>query len=345
MTRKLSALLTTIGNENAPLDFQALGNLSDLNAPELAQFQAAWSSYSTTRRRELITVLLELAEDRVDYDYRTIFAWTLKDSDPIIRVLSMEGLWEDERPQLISGFKHLLHQDDAVDVRAAAALALGRFVYLGETGALAPDHAEEASQALWDSFHNPSEHVYVRRRALEGIAASGQPNITRLIENAFYKNNHQMRVGALFAMGRNADPRWIPHLLSELSHDHAEIRMEAVHSLGELEARPAVSRIIQLIAAETDGEVRLAALAALGQIGGEEARKALEAATEWDDEAVVFAAESALEDFETDDDGAYDLIGEVLGIEEIVELDDDFYDDPLEAEIRQLLDDRDEWLG
>ena len=154
-----------------------------------------------------------------------------------------------------------------------------------------------------------------------------------------------MRVTALYAMGRNADLRWIPYLLPELSHDGPEIRMEAVRSLGELEARPAVSRIIQLIAVETDSEVRLAALAALGQIGGEEARKALEAATEWDDEAVISAAESALEELSTDDSGAYDLIGEVLGIEEVTELDDDFYEDPLEAEIRQLLDDRDEWLG
>ncbi len=345
MTRKLSDLLTTIGNEDEALDSQALGNLSDLNTSELAQFQAAWSNYSLARRRELLTVLLELAEDRIEYDYRAIFTRTLDDFDPTIRVLSLEGLWEDERPQLISGFKHLLRQDDAVDVRAAAALALGRFVYLGETGALAPDHASEASEALWDSFDNPSEHVHVRRRALEGIAASGQANITRLIENALYENNHQMRVGAIFAMGRNADPRWIPYLLPELNHDDAEIRMEAVRSLSELEAQPAVPRIIQLIAVETDSEVRLAALAALGQIGGEEARKALESATEWDDEAVVAAAESALEDFSISDGGAYDLISEVLGIEDDFELDDEFYDDPLEAEIRQLLDNRDDWSG
>jgi HEAT repeat protein len=287
MTRKLTNLLNTIGNENDPLDIQALSNLSDLNTPELTQFQAAWNDYSTTRQRELLTALLELAEDRVEYDYRTIFTWTLEDADPIIRVLSLEGLWEHEHPQLIPRLKRLLHHDESVDVRAAAALALGRFVYLGETGDLASEYADETCQSLWDCFHNPSEHIHVRRRALEGIAASGQPNITRLIENTLNESDQTMRVSALYAMGRNADPRWIPYLLPELSHDDPAIRMEAVRALGELEARPAVSRIIQLIAVETDAEVRLEALAALGQIGGDEARKALEAATEWDDEAVV----------------------------------------------------------
>ena len=347
MTRKLTDLLITLSNENDALDSQALSNLSDLNASELVQFQTAWNAYSPTRQQELLTTLLELAENRIEYDYRTIFTWALQDPDPTIRVLALEGLWEDERPQHIPGFKRLLHHDDAVEVRAAAALALGRFVYLEETGALAPDHADKASEALWDSFHNPAEHIHVRRRALEGIAASGQPNITNLIENALYESDGSMRVSALYAMGRNADPRWIPYLIPELKHDDAEIRMEAVRSLGELEARPAIQRIIQLIAIETDAEVRIEALSAVGQIGGDEAREALEAATEWDDEAIVSAAESALEELSSNDGNAFDLIGEVLGIEieDGFELADDFDEDPLEAEIRQLLDDRDEWLG
>jgi len=343
MTRKLTDLLNTIAQDNETLKSQTLGNLSDLNAPELAQFQAAWSNYSPARRRELLTALFESAEDHVEHDFRTIFMWTLEDVDPIIRALSLEGLWEDERPQLISRLKVMLQQDENEDVRAATALALGRFVYTGETGALDSDHAEEARQALWDSFHASTEILHVRRRALEGIAASGEPGVTRLIENALYDQN--MRVSAIYAMGRNADQRWIPFLLPELNHPDAEVRLEVVRALGELEARPAASRIIQLIAVETDSEVRLAALAALGEIGGDEARKALEAATEWDDDAVVVAAESALEELTQSDGSAYDLINEVLGIEtEDLETDDAFYEDPLEAEIRQLLEEKDDWL-
>ncbi|HEY52930.1 MAG TPA: HEAT repeat domain-containing protein [Caldilineae bacterium] len=343
MTRKLTTLLNAIGDENEPIDIQALSNLSDLNAPELAQFQIAWRGYSATRQRELLTTLLDLAENWIEYDYRAIFTWTLEDDDPIVRTLSLEGLWEHEHPQLIPRLQRLLQQDEAVDVRAAAALALGRFVYLGETGDLADEHANEACQSLWDCFHNPSEHIHVRRRALEGIAASGQPNVTRLIENALYNGDETMRVSALYAMGRNADPRWVPFLLPELGHADAAIRLEAVRALGELEARPAVPRIIQLIAVETDSEVRIEALTALGQIGGDEARQALEAATEWDDEAIVFAAEAALEELSLDDVGVFELINEVLGIDDEFELDDDLYEDPLESELRQLLDARDEW--
>ncbi len=347
MTRKLTDLLNAISQDEILLDSQTLGNLSDLNAREMAQFQTAWSDFSPTRRRELIAALFESAEVHIEHDFRTILSWTLEDIDPIIRVLSLEGLWEDERTYLIPKFKRLLQQDENEDVRAAAALALGRFVYFGETGDVDPDDAEEARQALWDSFHAPTESVSVRRRALEGISASGEPEVTRLIENALYQDSRHMRVSALYAMGRNADPRWIPFLMPELNHTDAEVRLEAVRSLGELEARPAVPRIIQLIAAETDREVLLAALTALGDIGGDEARKALEAATEWDDDVVVLAAESALEELAFHDGSAFDLINEVLGIEdEDFEADDEdyYYEDPLEAEIRQLLEEKDDWL-
>ncbi len=346
MTRKLTSLLNAIARDDELLESQTLGNLSGLNAKELAQFQAAWSDYSPDHRRELLAALFESAEEHVEQDFRTIFTWTLDDADPIIRVLSLEGLWEDERLQLIHRFKALLQQDEHEDVRAAAALALGRFVYLGETGDVDLADAEEASQALWDCFHAPNETLHVRRRALEGISASSDAGVTRLIESSLYEDNLNMRVSAIYAMGRNADPRWIPFLLPELNHPDSEVRLEAVRSLGELEAQPAVPKIIQLIAEETVDEVRLEALTALGEIGGSEARKALEAAIEWDDEAVVLTAEAALEELIQSDGSTYVLINEVLGIEEEdLEVDsDDYYEDPLEAEIRQLLEEKDDWL-
>jgi len=60
----------------------------------------------------------------------------------------------------------------------------------------------------------------------------------------------------------------------------------------------------------------------------------------------VYAAESALEELAQSDGSAYDLINEVLGIEEEdLDTDEDaFYEDPLEAEIRQLLEEKDDWL-
>ena len=329
MTRKLSEILTSLGDETMPLSYRLLGNLSDLNAQELQQFQTAWGDYSSARRLDILRALNHLAEENIQYDYRVIMRWTLTDADADIRVASVEGLWEDESPHLIPTFCALLRQDASADVRAAAALALGRYVLLGELGDIDDNSAEIATQALMRRFHDETESLDVRRRALEAMAASSQPDISRLIENAFYDRERVMRVSALYAMGRSADPRWIPYLTPELEQDDAELRLEAVRALGELEARNAVPRIVQLIAREQDMEVRLAALMALGQIGGRDARRALEAALDWDDDAVAAAAADALGELLEDEGSTTDFIKEVLGDD-----DDDFFAEEEEEEIR-----------
>ena len=86
----------------------------------------------------------------------------------------------------------------------------------------------------------------------------------------------------------------------------------------------------------------MAALTALGQIGGPDARRALEAATEWEDEATVAIAEAALEELLSSDGSTFELINQVLGLDEVEDSDQDwdneYGDDLLEQELRDLLD-------
>jgi HEAT repeat protein len=238
-------------------------------------------------------------------------------------------------------------QDEDVEVRAAAAMALGRFVHWGEMGEIAARYGEDAVAVLWDVYHDPREHVHVRRRALEGIAASSHAGAARLIENAHYDEDLFMRVSALYAMGRTADVRWIPYLLPELSSQSPELRMEAARALGELEAIVAIDPLIRMLDTEKDSEVRFAILEALGQIGGDKAKRALQLAADSEDEAEAEIAEMALEQLYAGINNLYELIDEVvLGAEpmdeDVYEGDaswEAFYEDPLDAEIRRLLDD------
>ncbi|RME84964.1 MAG: HEAT repeat domain-containing protein [Caldilineae bacterium] len=347
MTRDLRKALDQIGNDKDIIDPKLMADLSDLNSRELSEFQAAWQGWTPLRKQELLLTMIEEAMEHIEYNFRVIFNETLRDEDPAVRALSIEGLWEDERPHLVPLFCKMLMEDEAAEVRAAAAGALGRFIYLGEVGALDSTIGSQAFEALWERFHRTDETVEVRSQALESIGASSEPQVNRIIESAFYSDELEMRVSALKAMGRNADPRWIPFLVPELRHEEKDLRLAALASLAELEARPAVPHIIQMMEGERNEDVIRAALKALGLIGGDEARKALEAAMEWEDEAMVDVAEEALDILLASDGNTFEYINEVLGLEEEFDglsPDDDFYEDPLEAEIRQLLDDRDGWL-
>lgn len=348
MTRKLSKLLASLADANSKIIYRSLADLSDLNRQEVEQFQAAWRDFMPDRRQELAQALVELAEDHVEYDFRAIFRWTLTDPDPRIRRLSIEGLWEDAAPALLPHYQRLLG-DEAVEVRAAAAMALGRMTYWSECGDVDESLAEIAAESLWQVYHDEQEHVEVRRRALEGLAFSSRPGVTRLIEQAYYGAETAMRASVLYAMGRSADRRWIPFLVPELRRDEAALRLEAVRSLGELEARAAVQPLIEMMMAENDIEVLLVAILALGQIGGKDARRALESLTDSDNEVLVEASQAALDDLLQSEGSDFELINEILGLDEFDEgedagsrWDEDFYEDPLEEEIRRLLDERDD---
>ncbi len=347
MSRDLSKIFSILSDEKTPIRYQLLRNFSELTEPELAQFQAGWADLSPARRLELIQALVEMAEEHIEYHFNPIFAWTMTDVNPRVRILSIEGLWEDVGSAHTARLLHLLVRDDDVDVRAAAAMALGRFIYRSEINEISARRTEDAVEALWDVYHDPREHVHVRRRALEGVAASSHPGVQRIIENAYHHEDLFMRSSALYAMGRTADVRWIPYLLSELQNEAPELRMEAARSLGVLEASAAVDPMIKMLDDERDSEVRFAILEALGEIGGEKAKQALQLSIDSDDEAEAEIAELAMEQLYAGVNNLYELIDEVLGVttdEDLLEEPDawgDFYEDPLDAEIRRLIDDGD----
>lgn len=351
MSRNLTKIFASLNDETQPLNFQLLRNFSDLSELEMAQFKKAWAGLSGNQRLALIQALVAMAEEYVEFHYNAIFTLALDDADPLIRALAIEGLWETQQPQLMNRFLQMAVNDDAVAVRAAAVLALNQFVIWAELGEIPSGIGARVTDTLWDIYHNALESVRVRRRALEGLASSGRPGMSRLIESAYHSDDLSMQSSALFAMGNSGLVRWIPTLLSELLSETAALRMEAARALGELEAEDAVDPMLRMLDVESDVEVRLAILEALGKIGGEKAKLALELAADSEDETESEMAELALETLFAGVDNLFELIDEVLGIKPdepeeapaAADVWDGFYEDPLESEIQRLLDEDDRY--
>lgn len=133
----------------------------------------------------------------------------------------------------------------------------------------------------------------VKRRAIEGIAPLSLPRVKEVIAKAYHSDDLKTRCSALYAMGRNCDPQWLPILLSELNSSDPELRFEAAQACGEIGDEKAVSSLIKVLG-DSDIEVRIAAIVALGEIGGKEAKNALLACLEQHDPATQEAIEEAL---------------------------------------------------
>src|SRR3990172_3929222 len=107
-----------------------LARLSGLSPEQAELFAAAWPRVEAARRREIVRELQDLAEDNVEFAFDAVFTRGLEDTDPEVRLGSVRGLWEHERPDLIATLVRLTNGDEDAAVRAESALGLGRFVLL-----------------------------------------------------------------------------------------------------------------------------------------------------------------------------------------------------------------------
>ena len=313
MASDFELALQKLASEDNDLTREVLIGLSGPTRSESEAFAACFARIDDERKREAIARMVEYSEADFYLDYADLFRSCLDDTDPIVRRHAIEGLWEEEGVDLVSRLVKLLLCDTDVGVRAAAATALGKFMYLVELEELAPRYGATIRKNLENVIDNPEEPIEVVRRAIESIAFINDDRVRGIIDSAYAHEDSRMRVSALFAMGRSADQFWAETVLADLHDPSPEIRFEAARACGELQLRRAVRQLATLIQ-EHDHEVQGMAIWALGQIGGKQAREILESCAASDDEVMSSAAEDALHAIEFAD-GVLDLMA--YGLDEI----------------------------
>lgn len=287
-------VLKALQDEQHPFAARYLYRLSGLENEELAQLKGIWAGLSPERRLALLEDLELVAEGNTVMHFDAVNRLGLGDEDRRVRTTAIRALWPSEQPRLVPEFLRLLENDPDVDVRAQAAAGLGRFVYLGEVGKLAPEALKQVEDILLEQL-NADVDPLIQQRALESLGYSSRPEITEFIENAFEGGEEEWVVSALFAMGRSADDRWAPLVIESLNDPNREISREAAKAAGELELSEARPGLLDLLQAE-ESEVRLAAAWALSQIGGNGIADAIaELIERSDDEDEIDLLENALE--------------------------------------------------
>ena len=293
MLSPINDIISELQSSDKPLSNAKLTELSSINSEELQLLKEVWPTIERKRRQQVVSRLVELAEENFELDFDNVFKYCLDDSDAKVRSRAIEGLWEDEEPSLINTLLNLLEHDSSEIVQAAAATGLGRFVMLAEHHKLNPSYTSKIHQTLLATIGDTSQPLEVKRRALEAIAPVCSPRVERVISEAYYNGHPKLRVSSIYAMGKNCSPAWLPILFKELTNTDPEIRYEAAGACGEIGEEEAVPYLANLIE-DPDVEVLLAAVQALGKIGGTEAKNCLEQCLDDDNELIQQAAEQAL---------------------------------------------------
>lgn len=326
-----------IVGSDCDLDDRLIEGLSDPSRSEAKWFGAQIQGCAPARRRDLIQRMVAITERRFEVDFCWLFRACLEDDDPVVRRLSIEGLWEDARPDLARRLVARLLEDADVGVRTAAATALGRFVFMAECEEIDAELAARIRAAL-ESVIGENGDVDLVRRAVESIAFVNDAKTRAIIEDAYAHESQRMRESAVFAMGRSADAYWSDMVLFELRAVSPAMRYEAARAAGEMMLRAAVLPVIELVE-DPDSEVRAMAVWALGQIGGKQARAVIERLVKSNDEAMAVAAEEALSELEFVQSGLEMFVHEVSDEEALYADDLDGVDD------EDVEDITDEWDG
>lgn len=291
--KELRQLLVRLGEQTEAIQFSQLYPLSDLAREGLVEFQIQWVTFPTALRQRVSRALVELAEADFQVNFDAVFRYCLGDADDQVRATAVDGLWENEEVSLIGPLLSMLRSDPSPLVRAAAARGLGRFVLASELEKLEQPIQSRIMTELLTTFHLSGESIEVRRRAIESAAYACVPSALEALEMAYEADDEQMRMSAIVGMGRSCDQRWADIILAELQSASAAMRFEAAQAAGELALREAVPRLAWMLD-EADTQVRDAAIWALGQIGGEDAKLALLREYENADEVLRAALDDAL---------------------------------------------------
>jgi HEAT repeat protein len=221
--------------------------------------------------------MVEMAEGDVHLNFSPLFLALLEDDDEGVRSAAVEGLWEHEDPSLIQRLLSLLNLDSVDAVRASAAHSLGRFVARGELEfGIHRKRAKPAVDRLVEIAEDEREDSETRRRALAAAGYADRQDVRNAIEFALRSEDSTVLAGAIRAMGNSADASWGESVLDWLTDDDPELRFEAVRAAGELELQSAVTPLVSIAQFETDVLLRTEAIWALGEIGGIQAKRALE---------------------------------------------------------------------
>lgn len=272
---------------------KTLAELSTITNDEAATLARKWLAWTDDEVLDLHTKLADLTEEDSSMEFECIFKVGLSHSDGRVRAAAALALADTGDSSAVSKILELLADDEELDVRTAAATAMGSFAILAADGKFSErvrDRIFLALEAVLKDGDTPSE---LWRRSLEAAGGFGDSRVNRYIDRAVNAKTLEFKRSALIAMARTSDPRWLNYVAAELENNEPSVRFEAVNALGEVGDEPDAFYLEEALD-DQDLMVQLAAVAAAEKISGPTAKQLLHVAGESPEPSVAKAAAAAL---------------------------------------------------
>ena len=293
LRRVVSAIASGVV-ELEPEDLHAVSRLAAGSDPVVRE---QLGELDSVERFALLDRLRQVGADFGGYDFTVFFGAMLSDGDASVRTMAVSGLALCETAGATEALLATVRSDEEeTGVRREAVNALGEVAMRVELGWASSEDAGEVVGALRTIVEDEREDEDVRASALSGIGVVSESWVTELIEDAFDSDAAALHLGAVQAMGRNADVYWLPVLEGSLVAEDEDERLAAVQAIGEIGSEDGAPMLLELFDDPSASEELIrAAVSALGEIGSEEAVEELERLRTHPDPSVRATAQSALD--------------------------------------------------
>ena len=188
-----------------------------------------------------------------------------RDSSASVRGQAYRALadhWED--PRMVPFLLQVLVKDSSPEARALACIGLGRFLDTASNeGALESDYrpdvysplvlrdrklARSVFERILSLASDPDEHKEVLRRAVEALGSYAyRAEVADLIEAMYNHGDVEIRVSALFAMGRSGLKKYRKRILRHLQDECTDLQFEAVQAAECWELKAALPFLRKII--------------------------------------------------------------------------------------------------
>ncbi len=306
--RTMDATIYTVGelmyelvSGTGPVRPGNLHCLADLSVAELAELRDFWLLIARRRRIQVAADCLHLLRNTRALQFKALFVHLLTDPVASVRELAVEGLGLDVYPDTLPQVELIASQDVSDTVRRITVQTLGQFLQVGEVRFWEERVVMRIRENLALLIASADQSLALQCSALESLGYSPGPIYGLLLSEAYRSDLEELRVSALVAMGRSHEPQWEDLLLEACEDQSLAVRTAAIQAGGMLELAVFRNISLHVIELETDSQLRLAAIEALGRLGGPIAQEGLLLAAESDDPEQQEAVLRVLENQQIDD--------------------------------------------
>jgi HEAT repeat protein len=141
--------------------------------------------------------------------------------------------------------------------------------------------------------------------AIEALSFDADEAVHDLIDWAYRHPSAEVRMTAIFAMGRSHSPRWSEAILAELDSPEKRLQLEAVNAAADAGIQAATPKL-RNFALSKDKEIRLAAIWGLAHTRGPGSLETLETCAQSEDEETRNVANDAIEEYYSAERGEED---------------------------------------